>query len=107
MAPRSTSLRAVGQVYVNYRRKSTSGWNVWNVILDFQGGFLSVVQHLMDSGISGARLHRTPRVHHVVVWVTLSVVCVSVCLLCCRLFVRKQATGAALAAILSSSAWAS
>ena len=41
------------QVYVNYKRRSTVGWNVWNVILDFQGGALSVVQQLMDSGISG------------------------------------------------------
>jgi len=36
------------QVYLNFRRKSTEGWNIWNVLLDFTGGLLSVVQLLLD-----------------------------------------------------------
>jgi len=48
------------QVYLNFRRKSTSGWNIWNVLLDFSGGILSVTQIVFDaarkdmwSGITG------------------------------------------------------
>ncbi|KAJ9460710.1 Cystinosin-like protein [Diplonema papillatum] len=48
------------QVYLNYRRKRTTGWNIWNVLLDFTGGSLSVAQLFMDcisqndwSGVSG------------------------------------------------------
>eukprot|EP01064_Diplonema_japonicum_P008790 TRINITY_DN161_c5_g1_i1.p1 TRINITY_DN161_c5_g1~~TRINITY_DN161_c5_g1_i1.p1 ORF type:complete len:344 (+),score=25.45 TRINITY_DN161_c5_g1_i1:43-1074(+) len=37
------------QVYLNYRRKSTSGWNIYNILLDFTGGVLSLGQLLMDS----------------------------------------------------------
>jgi hypothetical protein len=32
------------QVFLNYRRQSTEGWNVHNVLLDFGGGLLSLVQ---------------------------------------------------------------
>eukprot|EP01061_Rhynchopus_euleeides_P009793 TRINITY_DN1908_c0_g1_i3.p1 TRINITY_DN1908_c0_g1~~TRINITY_DN1908_c0_g1_i3.p1 ORF type:complete len:358 (+),score=159.19 TRINITY_DN1908_c0_g1_i3:171-1244(+) len=36
------------QVYLNYSRKRTTGWNIWNVLLDFTGGSLSVAQLLID-----------------------------------------------------------
>lgn len=48
------------QAYLNWKRKSTTGWTIYNVLLDFVGGLLSVVQLLMDcyvtsdwSGIQG------------------------------------------------------
>eukprot|EP01052_Picozoa_sp_SAG31_P006561 SAG31_NODE_303_length_18065_cov_5.733107_3_plen_134_part_00 len=48
------------QVLLNYQRKSTDGWNIDNVMLDFTGGLLSFGQLIMDcacardwSGISG------------------------------------------------------
>lgn len=37
------------QVVLNYRRRSTEGWHVWNVLLDFEGGVLSLGQLLMDA----------------------------------------------------------
>lgn len=37
------------QVWMNYRRKSTEGWNIYNVLLDFLGGCLSVAQLLLDA----------------------------------------------------------
>mmetsp|Transcript_26319 Transcript_26319/g.58492 ORF Transcript_26319/g.58492 Transcript_26319/m.58492 type:complete len:411 (+) Transcript_26319:163-1395(+) len=37
------------QVVLNYNRKSTAGWNIWNIILDFTGGTLSVAQQIADS----------------------------------------------------------
>lgn len=37
------------QVWLNYRRKSTEGWNISNVLLDFSGGLLSTLQLLLDS----------------------------------------------------------
>ena len=39
------------QVYLNWKRKRTTGWNIWNVLLDFTGGALSVCQ-LMITCIS-------------------------------------------------------
>ena len=33
---------------LNYRRKSTDGWNIDNVMLDFTGGLLSFGQQQMD-----------------------------------------------------------
>jgi cystinosin len=35
-------------VWLNYRRQSTEGWNMHNVLLDFGGGALSLVQLVMD-----------------------------------------------------------
>lgn len=34
---------------MNYKRKSTIGWNVWTVLLDFAGGMLSLSQLMMDA----------------------------------------------------------
>ncbi len=38
---------------MNYRRKSTSGWSIGNVLLDFGGGLLSVAQLVFDSWRKG------------------------------------------------------
>mmetsp|Transcript_20473 Transcript_20473/g.26536 ORF Transcript_20473/g.26536 Transcript_20473/m.26536 type:complete len:351 (+) Transcript_20473:1479-2531(+) len=36
------------QALLNYKRKSTVGWSISNVLLDFSGGLLSVLQLLVD-----------------------------------------------------------
>jgi len=43
-----TLLKYIPQAFLNFRRGSTVGWNIWNVLLDFTGGFLSVVQLIFD-----------------------------------------------------------
>jgi cystinosin len=37
------------QVYSNYKRKSTLGWNIHNILLDFTGGTFSFGQNLVDT----------------------------------------------------------
>jgi len=37
------------QIYLNRKRKSTEGYNLWFVILDFLGGFLSLMLLFLDS----------------------------------------------------------
>ena len=32
------------KAYMNYRRKSTVGWSIGNILLDFTGGSLSILQ---------------------------------------------------------------
>ena len=39
-----TLIKYVPQAYMNYRRKSTTGWSIGNVMLDFTGGFFSIGQ---------------------------------------------------------------
>jgi cystinosin len=39
-----TLIKYVPQVYMNFRRKSTEGWSIGNVLLDFTGGSLSILQ---------------------------------------------------------------
>jgi len=39
----------VPQILLNRKRQSTEGWNIWNVILDFSGGLLSLLQIVGDS----------------------------------------------------------
>lgn len=34
---------------MNYRRKSTVGWSIGNVLLDFAGGILSMLQMLLNA----------------------------------------------------------
>lgn len=37
-------IKYIPQVILNYRRKSTVGWSIWNILLDFTGGILSDLQ---------------------------------------------------------------
>ena len=48
-----TIVKYIPQVYENWRRKSTDGWNIWNVLLDFGGGSLSICQLMIDCGSTG------------------------------------------------------
>ncbi|KAI9230094.1 MAG: PQ loop repeat-domain-containing protein [Piptocephalis tieghemiana] len=41
------------QLYLNYRRKSTQGWSIGNILLDLTGGTLSLAQAIFDAGTSG------------------------------------------------------
>ena len=47
-----TVVKYIPQVYLNYKRKSTMGWNVYNVILDFIGGLFSTAQLFLDAIIA-------------------------------------------------------
>lgn len=42
-----TVIKYMPQVVLNCRRRSTVGWSVWNVLLDFLGGSLSLAQLFM------------------------------------------------------------
>jgi cystinosin len=44
------------QVYLNWKRQSTVGWSLHNVILDFTGGFFSFGQMIVDSTARGKPL---------------------------------------------------
>jgi len=44
-----TFVKYLPQVYLNWSRKSTVGWSIENVILDFTGGSFSLLQELIDS----------------------------------------------------------
>lgn len=49
-------IKYMPQVYWNYARKSTFGWSIVNILLDFTGGAFSMLQLVIDSvnGHSGA-----------------------------------------------------
>jgi len=49
----TTLIKYVPQAYMNYRRKSTEGWSIGNVLLDFTGGVLSLAQMMLLNYISG------------------------------------------------------
>jgi len=42
-----TLIKYIPQAYMNYRRKSTSGWSIGNILLDFTGGTLSILQMML------------------------------------------------------------
>lgn len=44
-----TVVKYVPQAWVNYKRKSTRGWNIVQILLDFTGGVLSLAQLVLDS----------------------------------------------------------
>jgi len=44
-----TVLTYLPQLLLNFQRRSTDGWNVWNVIFDCTGGFMSMLQLVLDS----------------------------------------------------------
>lgn len=39
------------QVWANYKRKSTVGWSIGQLNLDFVGGVLSILQLVIDSSL--------------------------------------------------------
>jgi cystinosin len=55
-----TVVKYMPQVIMNYQRQSTTGWSIWQIVLDFGGGGLSDLQLVLDcwnlqnwSGITG------------------------------------------------------
>ena len=44
-----TIVKYMPQAWMNFQRKSTEGWSIGNVLLDFTGGSLSMLQMIMDS----------------------------------------------------------
>ncbi|XP_054880125.1 cystinosin isoform X4 [Poeciliopsis prolifica] len=44
-----TLIKYVPQAYMNYRRQSTVGWSIGNVLLDFTGGVFSILQMIIQS----------------------------------------------------------
>ncbi|XP_034021707.1 cystinosin-like, partial [Thalassophryne amazonica] len=44
-----TLVKYVPQAYMNYKRQSTTGWSIGNVLLDFTGGILSILQMVLES----------------------------------------------------------
>ncbi|KAK4452468.1 PQ loop repeat-domain-containing protein [Podospora aff. communis PSN243] len=48
-----TLIKYTPQVVVNYRNRSTAGWSIWQILLDFSGGILSIAQQGIDSYLQG------------------------------------------------------
>ncbi|KAL7268074.1 hypothetical protein RUND412_009317 [Rhizina undulata] len=46
-------VKYVPQAWVNYKRKSTVGWSIENILLDLAGGLLSLAQLVLDSSLQG------------------------------------------------------
>lgn len=46
-----TVVKYVPQAWVNFKRKSTRGWSIVQILLDFTGGVLSLVQLIIDSAL--------------------------------------------------------
>ncbi|XP_015182815.1 PREDICTED: cystinosin homolog isoform X1 [Polistes dominula] len=44
-----TLIKYVPQAFYNYRRKSTVGWSIGNIFLDFTGGVLSMLQMILNA----------------------------------------------------------
>ena len=49
-----TCMKYIPQVYYNYHRRSTVGWNIWQIFLDLFGGILSTVQLMYDAPSASA-----------------------------------------------------
>ncbi|OWZ14491.1 Lysosomal Cystine Transporter [Phytophthora megakarya] len=45
----TTLVKCLPQILLNYQRKSTVGWTIWNVLLDIAGGLLSIGQQVLDA----------------------------------------------------------
>lgn len=48
-----TLIKYMPQVLTNYRNKSTHGWSIAQILLDFVGGILSILQLGIDSYLQG------------------------------------------------------
>ncbi len=47
----ATIVKYIPQVWVNYKRQSTVGWSIYQILLDFTGGVLSLMQLVLDSSL--------------------------------------------------------
>ena len=48
-----TLIKYTPQVAANFRNRSTAGWSIWQILLDFAGGVLSIAQLVLDSALQG------------------------------------------------------
>eukprot|EP00347_Sterkiella_histriomuscorum_P011675 403371540 len=48
-----TFVKYMPQVYLNWKRKSTVGWSIENIVLDLTGGTFSLLQQIIDSTARG------------------------------------------------------
>jgi len=48
-----TLFKYLPQVYLNYSRKSTVGWSIFNIMCDFTGGVFSIAQEVVDMSYVG------------------------------------------------------
>ncbi|RPA86385.1 PQ-loop-domain-containing protein [Ascobolus immersus RN42] len=48
-----TVVKYTPQAYINYKRQSTVGWSIHNILFDLAGGILSLAQLLLDSSMNG------------------------------------------------------
>ena len=48
-----TFIKYIPQASRNHHRRSTAGWNVWNVLLDLSGGTFSLLQLVGDCWATG------------------------------------------------------
>ena len=46
-----TVVKYVPQAWLNYKRKSTTGWSIIPILLDLAGGVLSLLQLVLDSSL--------------------------------------------------------
>ncbi|KAF9883490.1 hypothetical protein FE257_003404 [Aspergillus nanangensis] len=46
-----TVVKYVPQAWVNYKRQSTEGWSIVQILFDLSGGILSLIQLVLDSGM--------------------------------------------------------
>ena len=46
-------MKYMPQVWTNYKRKSTVGWSIGQILLDIVGGVLSIAQLVIDSSLQG------------------------------------------------------
>lgn len=44
-----TLIKYLPQAFYNYKRKSTVGWSIGNIFLDFTGGILSMLQMILNA----------------------------------------------------------
>lgn len=48
-------IKYIPQLYFNYKRKSTVGWTIYNILLDFSGGLLSIAQFFINCAVLSTR----------------------------------------------------
>ena len=49
----ATFVKYIPQVHVNFIRKSTAGWSIYQILFDITGGVLSISQLVIDASFQG------------------------------------------------------